>query len=351
MSELVNCPAWKIRLRRAFRDGYEPAPAEFIARQPYYPWVVVGTTCIATFNGQLDASIVQLMLPTLEHEFLARLSEVSWVAIAHQLAFTSILPVFARLATIAGRKLMFLTGFSLFTLASALCGMASDLVQLIAFRALLGAAGAMLGANSIAILVKAAGPGRQGRAMGIFAAAQAVGVSMGPVVGGVLLAALGWRWVFWITVPFALAGAGIGWMVIPQTTDLDPDRRFDRRGAMLLMPALTALLLTITESHAWGPTSPANRERAGGRGFAVDVHTAGAQDTFATSGPQLVPHHSLCRRDSRDRFVLRDAVRHVLSDVVRFGSRVSRIAIGGGAPARDHPCGARYRGAGERGAP
>jgi len=257
MRELVNCPAWKIRLRRAFRDGYEPAPAEFIARQPYYPWVVVGTTCIATFNGQLDASIVQLMLPTLEHEFLARLSEVSWVAIAHQLAFTSILPVFARLATIAGRKLMFLTGFSLFTLASALCGMASDLVQLIAFRALLGAAGAMLGANSIAILVKAAGPGRQGRAMGIFAAAQAVGVSMGPVVGGVLLAALGWRWVFWITVPFALAGAGIGWMVIPQTTDLDPDRRFDRRGAMLLMPALTALLLTITESHAWGPTSPA----------------------------------------------------------------------------------------------
>ena len=257
MRELVNCPAWKIRLRRAFRDGYEPAPAEFIARQPYYPWVVVGTTCIATFNGQLDASIVQLMLPTLEHEFLARLSEVSWVAIAHPLACTSILPVFARLATIAGRKLMFLTGFSLFTLASALCGMASDLVQLIAFRALLGAAGAMLGANSIAILVKAAGPGRQGRAMGIFAAAQAVGVSMGPVVGGVLLAALGWRWVFWITVPFALAGAGIGWMVIPQTTDLDPGRRFDRRGAMLLMPALTALLLTITESHAWGPTSPA----------------------------------------------------------------------------------------------
>src|ERR1700757_945694 len=159
MSQQATGPSRATRLVSALRHGWEPPPAEFIAQRSYYPWLVVGTTCIATFNGQFDASIVQLMLPTLEHEFLARLSEVSWVAIAHQLAFTSILPIFARLATIAGRKLMFLTGFALFTLASALCGMASDLVQLIAFRALLGAAGAMLGANSIAILVKAAGPG------------------------------------------------------------------------------------------------------------------------------------------------------------------------------------------------
>src|SRR5215467_14568325 len=227
MSDLTIRPAWKRPLYTALRDGYEPAPAGFITRRPYYPWVVVGTTCIAAFIGQLDASIVQLTLPTLEHEFLARLSAVSWVAIAYQLAFAAALPIFARLAGIAGRKVMYLTGFALFTLASALCGLASDLTQLIAFRALLGIAGAMLGANSIVILVKAAGPGRQGRAMGIFAAAQAVGVSMGPVTGGVLLATLGWRWVFWATVPFALAAAVIGWLVIPQTEDRGSDRWFD----------------------------------------------------------------------------------------------------------------------------
>jgi EmrB/QacA subfamily drug resistance transporter len=257
MSERTMRPTWIIRLYSALRDGYEPAPAGLIARQSYYPWIVVGTTCIAAFIGQLDASIVQLILPTLEHEFLARLSEVSWVAITYQLAYAAFLPVFARIAGIAGRKLMYLIGFALFTLASVLCGLASDLIQLIAFRALLGIAGAMLGANSIVILVRATSPSGQGRAMGIFATAQAVGVSVGPVVGGVLLAALGWRWVFWVSVPFALAGAVIGWLVIPQTTDLGVNRRFDRRGALLLMPALTALLLTITESHAWGPTSPA----------------------------------------------------------------------------------------------
>jgi EmrB/QacA subfamily drug resistance transporter len=236
--------------------GFEPAPAEFIARTPYYPWLIVGTTCIGAFIGQLDASIVQLTLPTLEHEFVARLSAVSWVAIGYQLAFAAILPVFARLAEIAGRKLMYLTGFALFALASLLCGLASDLTELIAFRVLLGVSGAMLGANSIVILVKAAGPSRRGRAMGMFAAAQAIGVSVGPLTGGVLLAALGWRWVFWVNVPFALAGAVIGWLVVPKTTDLSSDRRFDWRGAVVLMPALTSLLMLMSEAHAWGATSP-----------------------------------------------------------------------------------------------
>ena len=172
MSERTTGPSRAVRLVDIFRSGWEPAPAEFIARQSYYPWVVVGTTCIATFNGQLDASIVQLALPALEHQFQARLSAVSWVAIGHQLAFAAFLPVFARLAEVAGRKLMFLIGFALFTVALILCGLASDLIQLIAFRVLLGTAGAMLGANSVVILVKAAGPARRGRAMGIFAAAQ-----------------------------------------------------------------------------------------------------------------------------------------------------------------------------------
>jgi len=80
---------------------------------------------------------------------------------------------------------------------------------------------------------------------------------MGSVTGGVMLATLGWRWVFWASVPFSLAAAAVGWLVIPQTADRGCDRRFDWRGAMLLMPALTMLLMLISLSHAWGPTSPA----------------------------------------------------------------------------------------------
>src|SRR5882757_2851209 len=109
------------RLRDMLLRGYEPSPAGFIARQAYYPWIVVGTTCIGAFIGQLDASIVQLALSALEHEFNASLSAVSWVAIAYLLAFAAVLPVFARLSEIIGRKLLYLIGFGLFTLGSALC--------------------------------------------------------------------------------------------------------------------------------------------------------------------------------------------------------------------------------------
>jgi EmrB/QacA subfamily drug resistance transporter len=152
----------------------------------------------------------------------------------------------------AGRKTMYLAGFALFGVASALCGLAPSLPWLIALRVLQGMSGAMLGANSIVILVAAAGPARKGRAMGFFAAAQAVGISVGPAVGGLLLGALDWRWIFWVNVPFALAAVIIGWLVVPLTAQGGADRRFDWPGAVLLIPALTALLLTLTQLNAWG---------------------------------------------------------------------------------------------------
>jgi MFS family permease len=162
MSEQNSDPARATRLGSTFFVGYEPAPAQFVTRQPYYPWLVVGTTCMAGLTGQLDASIVQLILPTLEHDFQAKLSVVSWVAVAYTLASASSLPVLARLAEITGRKLMFLGGFLLFMLASTLCGLAADLTQLIALRAFQGIGGTMLAANSLVILIKAAGPRRHG---------------------------------------------------------------------------------------------------------------------------------------------------------------------------------------------
>jgi EmrB/QacA subfamily drug resistance transporter len=227
-----------------------------LAGSPRWPWLVVATTCIGAFIGQLDASIVQLALPTLEHAFSARLGTVSWVAIGYQLAFAAALPIFARLADIAGRKLLYLAGFALFAAASAACALAPDLGTLIAARVVQGVGGAMLGANSIVILVKCAGPERRGAAMGVFAAAQAVGVSLGPVLGGVLLDGFGWQAVFWVSVPFAAAGALAAWLIVP-TSGPGDEGGLDGLGALLLVPALAALLLAITESDRWGIGSPA----------------------------------------------------------------------------------------------
>ena len=256
MSDGFSEPSLAGYLRDLLFRGREPAPLASIARQAYYPWLVISITCVSAFIGQLDASIVQLALPTLEREFDAPLGAVSWVAVAYLVAFASILPTFGRLAEILGRKVLYITGFVLFTIASLLCGLASTLAWLILFRALQGIGGALLGANSIAVLVRAAGPERRSRAMGFFAGAQAIGISAGPAVGGMLLGTLGWRWMFWVNVPFGVAAAIFGLVVLPQTTGLDKDKRFDWPGGLLLTPSLIALAITLTEVHAWGLVSP-----------------------------------------------------------------------------------------------
>jgi MFS family permease len=119
-----------------------------------------------------------------------------------------------------------------------------------------GIASALLGSNGIAIVVAAAGPERRGRALGILAAAQAVGLSAGPAIGGLVLDMVNWQWVFWINVPVGLAGAVMGWFALPPTRNLPVDARFDWKGALLIAPALTALMAALNEGYAWGATSP-----------------------------------------------------------------------------------------------
>jgi EmrB/QacA subfamily drug resistance transporter len=256
MDAVAHGPASIAALREAIRNGREPKPAEIVARQPSYWWFVIGTVCIGAFMGQVDSSIAQLLLPRLELEFDARLSTVTWVAVAYLLAMAAFLPIFGRLADLMGRKLLYTGGFLLFVLGSGLCGLAPNLPVLIGFRVLQAIGAALLSSNSVAIVVAAAGPERRGRALGVLSAAQAVGLSAGPAIGGFVLDVLDWRWVFWINVPVGLAGTVLGWFVLPPTKDLPEDDRFDWKGALLIAPALTAAVALLNEGYAWGTTSP-----------------------------------------------------------------------------------------------
>lgn len=220
-------------------------------------WLIVGLTCLGPFIAQLDASIVQLALPALGVAFRAPLDAVSWVVLGYLLGLAALLPVFGRLCEMVGRRRPYVGGFLLFTLASALCGFAPGLAWLVAARVLQGVGGAMLAANSIVILSEAAGESGRARALGLFAAAQAIGLSAGPVIGGVLLAAAGWRCVFWVTVPVGIAGSLAAALLLPP--DAAPARKvaFDWMGALLLIPALAGLVLALNQASSWGLDSPA----------------------------------------------------------------------------------------------
>lgn len=243
-------------LRAAVLRGREPPPLSAIARHPSYRWFVVGTVCIGACMGQIDASMTQVLLPRLEVEFGARLSSVSWVAVAYLLAMASFAPIFGRLADMFGRKLLYTTGFVIFIAGSALCGYAPDLPSLILFRILQAVGGALITANSVAIVVMAMGPAERGRGLGMQSAAQAIGLGAGPAIGGLILDTLGWQWAFWINVPLGLAGAILGWFILPQTGKPPEGERFDWRGALLIAPAMTAFVAVLNEIHALGPTSP-----------------------------------------------------------------------------------------------
>lgn len=230
----------------------EPAPLASLAGKPWHPWLVVGIVCLGAFVGQLDATIVQLALPTLGRTFDAPLPAVSWVALSYLLAFASFLPVFGRLCEMFGRKTLYIAGYALFITASALCGFADSLGELLVYRFLQGIGGSLLGANSISILVKSIPKESRGRALGYFAASQAVGMSAGPAVGGIILATLDWRWIFWLTVPFGLVAVVLGWLALPKTAGTDQDRSFDWGGALMVGPALILAVAMLNHAADWG---------------------------------------------------------------------------------------------------
>jgi EmrB/QacA subfamily drug resistance transporter len=225
--------------------------------------LVVGTVCIGALLGQLDASIAGLVLPTLEEVFHVPVASVEWVAIAYLLTLAALVVPFGRLADMVGRKLLYVYGFLVFIAGSALCGFAPTLGWLVAFRVLQAVGAAMLQANSVAIIAAASRPRELGKAIGIQGAAQAVGLAVGPSVGGMLIAMAGWRWVFLIAVPFGLAGALLGWLVLPQSTPASARsghaavrrERFDWLGAALFAVAIVAALVALTYANSWGLTS------------------------------------------------------------------------------------------------
>ena len=224
----------------------EPARPRRIANWSHAPWLAVGTVCFGAFMGQLDASIVTLAFPAIGAHFHTSLAAVQWVSLSYLLTLVALLAPVGRLADSFGRKQLYLYGFALFTLASAACGLAVNLPMLIGCRVVQALGAAMLQANSVALVTTSVPRERVRGALGVQAAAQALGLALGPVIGGVLVQGMGWQWVFGVNVPVGVLGLIAGRYLLPRTRQHTPAGAFDWPGVLLLAISSAAALLALS---------------------------------------------------------------------------------------------------------
>jgi EmrB/QacA subfamily drug resistance transporter len=227
-----------------------------VRSSPRAHWFVVATVCIGAFMGQLDASIVTLALPQLGRELHASVGAVEWVALAYLLTLVATVATIGRIADAVGRKLLYVYGFGVFTAGSALCGLAPTLGILIAARVLQAIGAAMLQANSIALITEAVPRRLLGRAIGVQGTAQALGLALGPAVGGVLIALGGWRLIFLVNVPAGALGIVLGWLLVPRSRSRRPLDGQDRFAAVLLAIAAAGPIAYLSLASHAGYTDP-----------------------------------------------------------------------------------------------
>jgi EmrB/QacA subfamily drug resistance transporter len=221
-----------------------------------YKWVVLSVTTIGALMAAIDANIVILALPEMMKSLHADLVEMIWVIMGYILVSTVILLSLGRMADMLGRVRMYNLGFVLFTIGSALCGASQSAVELILARLVQGGGGAMMVVNSAALLTEVFPPNERGRALGINAITFSAGGVLGPVLGGLILSAASWRWIFFINVPIGILGSLWGYRVLREVKTKATSERFDFVGAVAFSLGLLALLAALTLGIQEGWASP-----------------------------------------------------------------------------------------------
>jgi EmrB/QacA subfamily drug resistance transporter len=221
---------------------------------PGSAWLAVMAVGFGAMMSQVDSSIVTLAYPTLQRHFDVSLGAVSWVGLAYMLTTVSTLVLLGRISDMVGRKLIYTYGFFVFLLGSLLCGFAPSLTVLVASRVLQAIGGAMLQANSVAIVVLSVPVGSRTKALGFQAAAQATGLALGPTLGGLMLGVVSWRWLFLVNIPLGLIGLPAALYFIPRSRYLAPTRPLDWGGVALLFVAVAGLVgsLSFAKTFGWG---------------------------------------------------------------------------------------------------
>ncbi|MFT2753612.1 MDR family MFS transporter [Clavibacter sp. Sh2088] len=210
---------------------------------------------LGAFTTLLDTTIVNIALDHLHTVFGASVAETQWVVTGYLLAFVAVIPVTGWASERFGSRSTWMFAVATFLLGSILCGFATSLPALIAFRVLQGIGGGMVLPITISILTRAAGQGQIGRAMVAVALPAQIAPILGSVLGGVILQSLNWNWLFFVNVPFCVAALVLGPVFLPVTAGVR-GHRLDVLGSVLLPPALVAIAYGITQAPEAGFDAP-----------------------------------------------------------------------------------------------
>ena len=239
-------------------------------------WKALALLAVADFVVVLDATIVNIALPSIGRDLHASNSELSWVISTYILAFGGLLMLGGRLADLFGRRKLFIVGLIMFGLASLAGGLPTSIAELIAFRALQGAGAAALApaARSIVTILFEEGPERS-KALGIWAAVAGSGSVVGLILGGVLTSSLGWQWVLFVNVPVVLIAAALAPGLIDESRAQSTDRTIDWTGAILVTGGLVAALYALVRASdaGWGSVQTVGLLALGGGLLALFVWT------------------------------------------------------------------------------
>ncbi|MDX1447731.1 MAG: MFS transporter [Acidimicrobiia bacterium] len=231
-------------------------------------WLVLGTVGSGVLLATIDSSIVNVALPTITDEFGSTFRAIQWIPLAYVLVIATLTLGTGRLGDIVGKKRIYTSGFALFTVASALCGLATSVPMLIGFRVLQAVGAVMILSLGAAILTAAFPASERGKALGFIGTFVSVGIVTGPALGGVLISAYDWRSIFFVNIPVGIVGVILAIRYVPDTPPV-PGQRIDVPGMVLLSVALFCFSFGITRGQETGFADPLNLVLLAGAGLIV----------------------------------------------------------------------------------
>jgi MFS family permease len=220
-------------------------------------WLVLTIVCVAQFMVVLDATVVNVALPTIQRDLKFTVADLQWIINAYTLVFGGFLLLGGRASDLLGRQRLFIAGVVIFTVASAINGVATSSGVLIAGRGLQGLGAAFVSPAALSVLTTTFEEGAERtRALGVWSAIAAGGGAVGLILGGVLTEYLSWRWVFFVNLPVGVAATFAALRSVPNSRAEGKIETYDAAGAVTVTGGLLVLVYAIVkaQSYGWGST-------------------------------------------------------------------------------------------------